>query len=365
MAIENDDPAPSRRDVLMASMEAIENEDPAPAPAVAATATVPADPAPAPAEGDGRVRDASGRFAPGAAAPAIPVVAAPAPAPELAPPPAPASLTTWKKEFLPLHEKLNQGLPLTAEEAKLLAGYNVQREREYSTGISGYKAEAQTARAITDVMQEFMPALQKSNMHPAQWIQNMGRAHATLVYGSPEQKIHMFSQLAQEYGVPLGAVGQVQAGGQVDPNMLALMQQIQSVQQSVSGITSAHQQREQQEIHQQLSKFEDASQYPHFAQVRGMMAQLLESGLAQDLDQAYTKAVRMDDQAWQAEQSRQASAQASTAEASRQAAIAKAKQSAGQVRAAAPVAAPASGAKATDRRAILAEQFDSVESGRV
>lgn len=321
-----------------------------------------------------RARDEAGRFAPAAPAEAAPAEAAvaestaPAVVAEVAPPaaaPAPAAtLTTWRKEMMPLHEKLAAGQPLTAEEAKKLAEYNVQREREYSTGVSTYKAEAQQSRQITDVMQEFMPALQQAGMAPAQWIQNMGRTHAQLVYGSPETKLQIFAQLAQNYGVPLGAVQQAQEG-QIDPNITALMGQLQAVQQQVGHVTTWHQQQQQQSMEQQLAKFADQSQFPHFEQVRGVMAQLLESGAAKDLDDAYAKAVRVDDTAWQAEQQRQAAAAAATQQRQSAAAVGKAKAAAGQVRSAAPSSTATAPPSAKDRRATLAAAFADADSGRV
>lgn len=319
--------------------------------------------------GDQRARDQSGRFAPkpADAAPAPFVAALPVPAQTGTQAAAPVveapQLTTWRKEYLPIQQKLAAGQPLTLEEAQKLAAYNVQREKEYSTGVSTYKAEAQQAAQFTQAMAEFMPTLQQHNLNPAQWIQNLGRAHHTLALGSPEQKLQMFTQLAKDYGVPLAAVQQAQ-GGQVDPLAMQLMNQLQQVQQNVQGITSWREHQEQQALQQELSKFSDTARYPHFEQVRESMAQLLERGVAQNPDEAYAKAVRLDDGLFTAEQSRQAAATVATSAASRQAAVAKAKGAAVSVRTATPSGATTSGAP-KDRRGALAEAFDAADAGRV
>lgn len=343
----------SRRDSLMAQFDAAETASPAPE-VQASTET-----------GE-RARDEHGRFAPkaGEQAPA-PAQAANVPAPTEAPTaaPEPMTLTTWRKEYLPIQQKLATGQPLTAEEAQKLAAYNVQREKEYSTGISTYKGEAQKAKEFTEAMAEFMPTLQQHGLNPAQWIQNLGRAHHTLALGSPEQKLAMFTQLAKEYGVPLAAVQQAQEG-QVDPLAMQLMHELQAVQQRVQGVVSWREQQEQQAIQQELSKFSDASKYPHFEQVRESMAQLLERGVAQTPDEAYVKAVRLDDTLFEAEQARQATAQAQATAASRQAAVNKAKGAAVSVRSATPSGTTQTGS-AKDRRSALAEAFDSADAGRV
>lgn len=352
----------SRRDTLAAHLDAAE----------AGTLAAPEPAARVGTDGDdgitaaaARARDESGRFAPKTvdaastphAAPA-PALAAPAPAPEPAP-----QLTTWRKEYLPIQQKLAAGQPLTLDEAQKLAAYNVQREKEYSTGVSTYKAEAQQAAQFTQAMAEFMPTLQQNNLNPAQWIQNLGRAHHTLAMGSPEQKLQMFTRLAQDYGVPLAAVQQAQ-GGQVDPLSLQLMQELQNINTQVKGITSWREQQQDQALQQELSKFSDTAQYPHFEQVRESMAQLLERGVAQNPDEAYAKAVRLDDGIFTAEQSRQAAATVATTAASRQAAVAKARSANVSVRSATPSGATASGA-AKDRRGLLAEALDAADSGRV
>lgn len=312
--------------------------------------------APAPETITDRPRDEAGRFA--AAQQGEAPTVAPAPAPEAQKP----SLTTWKKDYLPLHEKLAQGIALTPDEAKKLADYNIQREREYSTGISSYRTEAQQAQALNQAMSEFMPVLQQHGVAPAQWIQNMGRAHLQLVQGSPEQKLQLFARLAEDYGVPIGMIAQQQQG-HTDQNTLALMAQVQQLQSELQQIASWRNSQETQVVQQQLSKFEDPEKFPHFEQVREVMAQLLESGVAQNLDDAYTKAVRLNDDAWKAEQERQALAAQQAAQQAQQAALAKAKGSSVSVRSQSPVGQVS--ANPTDRRAALSAAFDASVGGRV
>lgn len=350
----NDSAPDSLRDTLSASFDA------------AAAAPTTFDAATGKEVDDGRARDEAGRFAPkpadaltAAAAPAQ-AVTDPAAAPA-APAPAP-SLTTWRKEYLPLQEKLASGALLTPDEAKKLADYNVQREREYSTGISTYKAEAQQSRAIQDVMVEFMPALQQGNMNPAQWIQNMGRAHSTLVFGTPEQKMQMFANLARDYGIPLPAVAQAQAG-QLDPTVAALMAEVNHLKQNIGSVTQYQQKQVDSAINQELAKFQDTAKYPHFEQARPMMIQLLESGLAGDLEAAYTKAVRMDDTLYQTEQQRQAAERANTDGAAKAAAAARARAASGQVKTGTPAGRSSAPAPSNDLRGSLESAFEQHAGG--
>lgn len=357
--IQNPEPAESRRDALLASMEAVEassQQDPATFDAATGKEV-----------NDGRVRDESGRFAPkqqdaapapAAADPAAAPVVDAAPVVEQAP-----TLTTWRKEYLPIQQKLAAGQALTADEAQKLAAYNVQREKEYSTGVSTYKAEAQQAKQFTEAMAEFMPTLQQHGLQPAAWIQNLGRAHHTLALGSPEQKVQMFTRLAQDYGVPLGVIQQAQAG-QVDPVALQLMQQMQAMQQQVQGVTSWRQQQEDQAAQQEISKFSDATQYPYFEQVRERMAQLLDNGTVLTPDEAYEAATLLDKSVRAQEQQRQAATQQASTAQFRQAAVTKARGAAVSVRSATP-SGTTTAPTAKDRRAALEQAFEGLDSGRV
>jgi hypothetical protein len=352
------------RDELTANFDAAEagtlNDAPVVTPPAEAVEAAPV----VEATGDGRPRDGNGRFLPKDAAPAPAQPAAVAPA---AAPPAPAEpelrLTTWKKDFLPIQDKLAQGVPLTADESKRLAAYNAQREKEYTTGISAYKSEAQQAKALQEAMGEFMPTLQQHRIEPVTWIRNLGRAHQTLALGTPEQKLQMFARLAKDYSVPIEAIGRHQEG-QLDPVIPALMEEIKQLKAGFNTVNSRFEQQDMQAMQKEIARFADTAKFPHFEQVKGDMARLLETGFAQDLDEAYTKAVRLNEEAWSAEQQRQAAASTQQEALRKQAAVQKARNAATGARGSTPVGAQ-EGAASKDRRSVIAEQLDAVAGGRV
>lgn len=310
-----------------------------------------------------RARDEAGRFArkePEAAQQpqaAQPAVAQPPAVPEK------RVLKTWKAEYRSLHDKMEAGLPLTPDEAKRVAEYNYQRESEYATGVSVYKDRAQRLEAVDKAIAPFMPALQKHNIAPDQWISNLGRAHETLALGTPQQKLQMFQTLAQQYGIPLGAVQQAQGGGQIDPTVLSLMERIDQLSGTVKDVAGWREQQEQSRVTSEIAALEtDAEKYPWFAEAKPLMAQLLELGLAENLDGAYTKAVRMDEALWTKEQARQS--QASQAHSTQRQVVAKAKAAAVSPRSVTPSGSVGMNAAQKDRRAVISEAFET-HGGRV
>jgi pantothenate kinase-related protein Tda10 len=269
--------------------------------------------------------------------------------------------TTWKKEYLPLWDKLDKGESLSPEEARKMLEYSTQRETEYKKGVSAYKAEADNARALTEAISPFVPELQKNGIHPAAWINNLGRAHMILSQAPYDQKVQLFNKLAQDYGIDLNSAYSGENTTQYqDPQSVALKQQIDYLNQQVQQVASWREQQEQGVLLNEIQRFSsDADKHPHFEVVREQMAQLLENGLANDLETAYAKAVRLNDEVWQTEQNRllkQATNQASQAQR-----VAKAKAAAVSPRSVTPNT-QAGATDKKDRRSILAEQMGELGS---
>jgi hypothetical protein len=303
---------------------------------------------------DTRARDEAGRFAPKPKEDATEVAAAPpvtaAPAPET---PQPwAGPSTWKKEYRPIYDKLAQGQALTPDEAKKLAQYNVERENDFKTGVSTYKAEATRAKEIQDAVTPFLPELQAQGIHPANWIKQLGQAHYALAKGAPELKLQVFRELARQYGVPLGAV--MQDPQQVPPIVAELMGQLNELKQQVGNVSTWRQQQEQTSLSSDLEKF--AAEHPMFETVRGTMAQLLDAGLAHDLKSAHDKAV------WMHEETR-GQLMAQTA-APKPNPVPQARARAVSPRSATP-SGQVTTSTAKDRRSMLEDAFDQHSGGRV
>lgn len=269
--------------------------------------------------------------------------------------------TTWKKEYLPIWDKLTTGQQLSPEEALKLAEYSNQRESEYKKGVSTYKQEADNAKTLVEAIAPFIPDLQKQNIHPAAWINNLGRAHMILTSAPYNQKVELFHRLAKDYGIQLGeSVAPVQQ--YQDPQSYALNQQLMALQNEVQQVRGWKEQEEQARLMGEIERVRsNAEKFPHFEVVREDMAQLLERGLAQDLETAYAKAVRMNDEVFKLEQERllaQAKKEASKAQQ-----VAKAKAAAVSPKSVTP-SGVVNKVDSKDRRSLIAAQLGEM-GGRV
>jgi len=355
------------RDTLEANFDAAEARE---AEQVAAAPVGEAAPAPdstqastEPAASD-RARDELGQFA---AKPVEPVKVETAPEqtqPDLVPEAPTPRPTTWKKEHMPAWEKMAKGEALTPDESRKLAQYTVQREREFATGVSTYRAEAQNAKQLTEALAPYMPTIQQRGMSQGAFVAEMGRTHEILMRGSPQQKMQAISDLARNVGVPIEAIQQQQSG-QLDPVVPQLMQHIQQLEAKVNGVSSWRDSQENQAVNGIIAKFQDGEKYPHFENVRVAMGQLMERGFTNDPDAAYQMAVRMDSDAWQAEQARQAPAQVAAPVVDKVAAAAQARANFISPRTTTPSGTPQT-INSKDIRSVLENAFDAHQgTGRV
>jgi hypothetical protein len=269
--------------------------------------------------------------------------------------------TTWKKDLLPLWDKIAKGEVLTKDESKKHLEYLNQRENEFKKGVSVYKAEAERAKALEEAINPFVPELQAQGIHPAAWINNLGRAHMILSKAPYEQKVQMFHRLAQDYGVNLNQSTEPQQP--VDAYTQQLMQQLNQVNQEVSTIKGRFEQEEQTRLSNEIERVRsNRERFPHFDMVREEMAQLLERGNAQDLETAYAKAVRLNDEVWAMEQERLLTD--ARKQASKASQVARAKATAVSPKSVTPNGTQAK-VEAKDRRSLLMAGLADAESGRL
>jgi hypothetical protein len=270
--------------------------------------------------------------------------------------------STWKKEYVQIWDKMEKGEQISKEDFTKFAEYANQRESEYKKGVSTYKAEADRARGLENAIAPFAQEFQQQGISPEAWINNLGRAHMILSKAPYDQKVQVFQKLAQDYGIQLNGEGV--APIQQDAYTQQLMSQLNQVNQEVSSIKSRFAQEENQRLTNEIEKYRsNVEKFPHFDVVREEMAQLLELGKAQDLETAYKKAVRMNDDVWALEQERLLKEAKQSAVKAQQ--VAKAKAAAVSPKSVTPSGKVSEPGDKKDRRSLIADQLGEAMSRRV
>lgn len=290
---------------------------------------------------EAKTRDESGRFAKQEAQPDV----EPEEPPVWRRPPA-----SWKKDF---HEVWQKADPKMQE-------YAWQREEQMRAGVEPLLSKAQFADAMQEAISPYMNTIQGLGLQPEKAVAALMEADHKLRNSDPQTKMQYFAQLAQSYGINLGAMqGQAPtaAPNSVDPMVYQLQNELNKVRGEVMGWKQQQEMVENQTLLNEINQF--SLKADHFEEVRPTMIQLLQSGVAQTLDEAYDKAIRLDptlfEQTLKAQQAEVAAKQAK--EANRVAKTARA--AAVSVRSATP--GPNTAPKAANRRALLEEAFSETE----
>jgi hypothetical protein len=294
-------------------------------------------------------RDGKGRFA-------TPKAEEPVEAPEVEeePPVWRRPPASWKKDF---HEVWQKADPKMQE-------YAWQREEQMRAGVEPLLSKAQFADAMQEALSPYMQTIQGLGLTPDKAVAALMDADHKLRNSDPQTKLQYFYQLAQSYGINLAAaqgqpVGQGQPVQQaVDPNVWALQNELNKVRGEVMGWKQQQEMMENQTLLNEINQF--SLKADHFEDVRPAMIQLLQSGMAQTLDEAYEKAIRLDPNLFE-QVSKAQQAEAAAKQAKEQNRVAKvARAAAVSVRSATPGVNTAP--KAANRRAILEEAFSETES---
>lgn len=202
-----------------------------------------------------------------------------------------------------------------------------KREADTQKGVEQLKARYQP---IDDAIAPYRPAIQQFGKTEAQAIKQLFDWHAAL--GSPN-KVNAFKALAAAHGVDLSTLvapsqAASQQPSQQDPNDFSrhLQPVIEPLRGELMGVRSELDRFKQERINNEIAAF--SKDKPHFDKVRVLMGQMLGSGAASSLDDAYTKACRADPEVFEAVQNevrakQEADAKAAAAEQQRKAAEAE------------------------------------------
>lgn len=253
---------------------------------------------------------------------------------------APAS---WKKDY---HEVWQTADPKMQE-------YAYQREEQMRKGVEPLISKAQFADQINEIVNPYMSTIQGLGLDAPKAVKALLESDYALRNSDPQQRLQLFSKLAAQYGVNLGEVAPSQG---VDPTIYALQNELNNVRGEVFGWKQQQEQAQNQQLLGEIEKFSTKAE--HFEQARPVMIQLLQSGVAGTLEEAYEKAVRLDPELFDSVQSGKQAELDNAKRVAADRAAKSARAAAVSVKSSTPGAIPKNNTQ--DRRSILAEQFDQI-----
>lgn len=186
---------------------------------------------------------------------------------------------SWKREA----QTVLNSLP--PETQKLIQ----EREEQFHKGIEQYKQDAYQGRTLNKALAPHMEYLNQVGVTPETAISTLINAEKILRTSDQQTKTNMFMKLAHDYGIDINSLTNIP----FDPYKYQLEQQLQAQQAQLAQIMQSRQIAEEAQLGQTIEQF--AQQHEYFDEVRETMADLLDKGLASDLNDAYSKAVRLND----------------------------------------------------------------------
>lgn len=186
----------------------------------------------------------------------------------------------------------------------------VRRENDSTEGV---KKLQDRYRPIEEALAPVRPLLQQRGMTEGQTVKQLLDWHHAL---SGPNKAHAFRALAQSHNFDLSTLASQQAGASQeshDPNQ-SLHPVLQQIASRTETLEQTLHRQQQDRIGGEIAAF--SKDKPHFEKVRTAMGQMMSSGFATSLDDAYNKAIWADaDVRTAIQQEEQAAREKKTAEA--------------------------------------------------
>lgn len=170
-----------------------------------------------------------------------------------------------------------------------------RREEDFHKKLTASDSEYHLGKKMKDVISPYMPIIQAEGGTPEGAVKDLLNTAYILRTGQPQQKAQLLMQVAQQYGVDLQQAMQPQE--QVHPALAQMQQELAMLRQQANPEVIKQQLQEQMEsdnIMAQVNAFAGNPANKYFEQVKPLMASLLSSGAAQDLQEAYDRACYAD-----------------------------------------------------------------------
>lgn len=318
-----------------------------------------------PVESESRTRDESGRFsrkeaieanadaqklAADAQKPAG--EAQPAQSEEVQRPEPPKS---WKAEKRAVWDKLD---PDTA-------AYLHQREQEQAKGFEEYRA---VREPLYKEIEPYLAEIRQNGGSPEAVTRDLFYTFKLLRSGDEGTRLQTLVNVAHSVGIPLQQMLQQSAAlpahmqQHIDPAVMAANQRARNAEMQATQLQAQQQAEANAAAVAQVEAFKQT--HPHVDELATEMQRLLQTGMASDLESAYSKALRLNDTLFEKSQAQQREAAEKQRRIDADKAAKAAKANAVSTRSATPGIA-ASGGAPKGRRAALEDAFESISANRI
>lgn len=169
-----------------------------------------------------------------------------------------------------------------------------KREEDMFQGLEGYKQDASWGKALKTVLDPYAAIMQQHNIDPIVQVKGLMNAHYQLATGSAQAKADMLSKLLVDYKIDPALVRIGEAPGEapyVDPTVKALRTELDEVKSSLQQNQADREKALRADLDVKITKFFADPKNVYVQELGNEIANLIEKGVAKDLDDAYQQAI--------------------------------------------------------------------------
>jgi hypothetical protein len=164
-----------------------------------------------------------------------------------------------------------------------------RRETEMEKKLSQVDEERQYGRKLKEVVTPYMPLFNASGTPVEKGITEMLNYAHILQTGTPQSKAQLLWTLAQRWGADMRITPQ--AAQQPAHQLQSLTQELNTLKQQLAKQPEVlRQQQEESKLKSVIEAFASDPKHPYYEKVKPVMASLLTSGAAKDMEDAYEQA---------------------------------------------------------------------------
>lgn len=165
----------------------------------------------------------------------------------------------------------------------------LKREADIARFVNESQPVLQTGKAVNDILAPYTSMFKQYNVQPVAHLKSLLEGHTAMVFGTPETKVTMLRQLAQNIGVDLKTLVDPNAEpAKVDPALSRVQQELAEIRNQTAQTTAAVNEAREAELASGIVAFaKDEVAHPHFWELADDMTALINSKSARSLEEAY------------------------------------------------------------------------------
>lgn len=168
-----------------------------------------------------------------------------------------------------------------------------EREKTIHQGFTKMDDERSFAKNMRETIAPYQAMIQAEGSDPITATKTLLNFAYTMRHGSQDQKLALFDSMCDLYNLNRQDIYNRWVGNapRQDPQVSALQQQLADIQRQLQTEQQSRQQVEDGQVNATIDDFASQEGHEHFETVRYEMGLLLKEGIANDLEDAYQRAI--------------------------------------------------------------------------